>query len=397
MKYCGFCGSQIAEDAVFCGRCGAKCFGDAFEKSNTQGKREEKVQEVGDTVLYNRTPTNTTKPYIAQRSAFHNTNDAIVDEDVKSTSEFVSYFKNLFTKSNMGIIIWMSINLLFICVLSVVTAVGVGNNNVAGVVFGIILGLGLYLLSIWVALSDFGEMIVRLQNGCKEINDPDIMSRLEPVFEEVYHRAKHRNPELPDDIQLYIADDDSENAFACGRKTLCIATGILKRSDDEIKGVLGHEFGHLARKDTYNTQIILIGNLIFSFLYTIVRFIAKIYMFIMRIIVDIIVALSSSSVIVRGISWAITGITKFIVDVLLIVFMAVWTRIGVAICAASSRTNEYLADEYSYRLGYGYELRSVLESWPSESRFSKSVFAILGSSHPATEDRINRLNELLND
>ncbi|MFQ6860984.1 MAG: M48 family metalloprotease [Beduini sp.] len=43
-------------------------------------------------------------------------------------------------------------------------------------------------------------------------------------------------------------DDDGANAFAKGRRTICITREMLNAPVKEIKAVLGHEFGHLAHK-----------------------------------------------------------------------------------------------------------------------------------------------------
>ena len=83
-------------------------------------------------------------------------------------------------------------------------------------------------------------------------------SRFEPIFREVYTKAKKANPELPDNIKMFISDSKEPNAFATGRKTICVTKGLLNYTDEQIKGVLAHEFGHLAHKDTdaiYNVII----------------------------------------------------------------------------------------------------------------------------------------------
>ena len=48
------------------------------------------------------------------------------------------------------------------------------------------------------------------------------MSRLEPLFYEVYQKAKMQEPLISDSVRLYMNDDESENAFATGRRTICV-------------------------------------------------------------------------------------------------------------------------------------------------------------------------------
>ena len=93
----------------------------------------------------------------------------------------IDFFKNLFKKSNVGIIIWLVLNTAL-----VVAMFSGGFTSLDGA----LLGLGLYLLSITIALSPIGEWILRWQNGCKKIKDPAILSRLQPLFDEVYEKNK---------------------------------------------------------------------------------------------------------------------------------------------------------------------------------------------------------------
>ena len=104
------------------------------------------------------------------------------------------------------------------------------------------------------------EFIVRFQTGCKKINDPEVMNRLEPLFYEVYQKAKMQEPLISDPVRLYMNEDESENAFATGRRTICVTRGLLNLSDEAIKATLGHEFGHLAHKDTDRCLLVVLGN-----------------------------------------------------------------------------------------------------------------------------------------
>lgn len=58
--------------------------------------------------------------------------------------------------------------------------------------------------------------------------------------------------------------DEDPNAFATGRKTICVTEGMLHMPESQIKATLGHEFGHLAHKDTDLILVVSVGNLIVS-------------------------------------------------------------------------------------------------------------------------------------
>ena len=86
------------------------------------------------------------------------------------------------------------------------------------------------------------------------------MNRLEPLFYEVYQKAKMQEPLISDSVRLYMNEDESENAFATGRISICVTRGLLNLSDEAIKATLGHEFGHLAHKDTDRCLLVVLGN-----------------------------------------------------------------------------------------------------------------------------------------
>lgn len=54
---------------------------------------------------------------------------------------------------------------------------------------------------------------------------------------------------IPLNFKVYITDDI--NAFACADGSVRVYSGLMDRmTDDEVLGVIGHEIGHVAHKDT---------------------------------------------------------------------------------------------------------------------------------------------------
>ncbi|HEY8362451.1 MAG TPA: M48 family metalloprotease [Tissierellaceae bacterium] len=87
-----------------------------------------------------------------------------------------------------------------------------------------------------------------------------------------------------------------------------------------------------------------------------------------------------------------TLIITIFIDGMLAFLMWLWTKIGTVLVMYSRRQNEYLADEFAFKLGYGYSLCSVLDTFYGAGR--KGLWANLVSSHPSTDDRIARLQSL---
>ena len=302
---------------------------------------------------------------------------------------FIDFFKGLFNKSHVGTIIWMIVNLAVICTAFAFIAHGMSESIVGGIFFG----LFAYALSLVLALSPVGEYITRFQNGCKKAEKyPDAEARLRPLFDEVYAKAKAKNPSLSDSVKLYIREDDTPNAFATGRSTVCVTTGLLDLDDRKIKGILGHEFGHLAHKDTYILQAISVGNLFVSVLFFLTKFVIDAAITTTRIVLHFAI----DTLLGRIIMGILGKISKLIIDGMLALLMYLWTRLGIAICMASSRSDEYEADRYSCDLGYGSSLAQALSALSGVSyKRKKDLWAALSASHPDTQDRIGRINSYM--
>ena len=247
-------------------------------------------------------------------------------------------------------------------------------------------GIVLYAISLLVALSPFGEFILRLQTGCKKISRVEQMNYIEPIFREVYDKAKNIDSSIPDDVQLFMNSDEEPNAFATGRKTICITKGMLNMPVDQIKATLGHEFGHLAHKDTDLILVVSVGNLIVS------AFILGI-----RLLIDLIhILFGFVAILLGGTEGVIASISNAMYHVMISAIVIgmtwLWTKIGVLLVMKSSRSNEFEADEFSFKLGYGNELCILLDSIGGSH--AKGLFANLASSHPDNDERIAKLQEL---
>ena len=280
---------------------------------------------------------------------------------------FIDFAKNLIKKSNIGINIFLLLNTLII-----VAVFSDGFKRVSG----IFTGIAAYAISLAIALSPIGEWILRFQTGCKKIEREEYISRLEPLFLEVLAKAKEINTSIPDNVQLFMNGDQEPNAFATGRKTVCLTKGFLNYSDEEIKATFAHKLGHLAHKDTDLILIVSIGNFIVTAIFIVYRVLAK--------ICSILGAITG-----RGLGRIIADI---LVDIILVGLMWLWTKIGTMLVMHSTRQNEFLADEFAFNCGYGDNLAAVLDSFDGSG--TKGLWANLASSHPDSDARIARLQQL---
>ena len=294
----------------------------------------------------------------------------------------VDFFKRTMRKSNIPVFIYLVLNIF---VIALILSLVIDNGNIP---FwkALLIGIVLYFVSLLIALSPVGEWILRLQTGCKKIQNDEQRNFIEPIFREVYDKARAQDPSISDKVKIYMNHDEAPNAFATGRKTICVTEGMLSMPVEQIKATLGHEFGHLAHKDTDLILVVAVGNLIVS---------AFILLF--RLAIDLVHLLFVfSSVFVGGSDGAfgalISTVYHLAMTAVVVGLTWIWTKIGVLLVMKSSHANEYEADEFSFRLGYGNELCALLDSFSGTN--ANGLFANLVSSHPDKDDRIARLQEL---
>ena len=296
----------------------------------------------------------------------------------------IDLFKNILRKKNLFAIVFLVLNILFIF-------------NIFNFVFqnapvALAVSIVSYLFAVTISLSPLGEKRLRRKQGCEEITDIETLNRLEPLFMEVKQRAmrKHRDFHIDENIQLYIKDDLDANAFAVGRRTICVTTGLLELSDEEIKGVLAHEFGHLATHDTDLVLLISGGN----FIITAIATIFKAFLLIFKVVVGIASLIAGEDGALTGL---LTSITAFFTMLLVDGLMWLWTKLGIWLVMKTSRDAEYEADAFACDLGYTEGLLSFFEDLEyNETRYGikdrKNIFAALSSSHPSTKKRIENIH-----
>ena len=293
----------------------------------------------------------------------------------------IDFFRKLFKSKNIGIIIWLFFNsLMFIIPFMSICP----DYPILGLLFGIVVYVG----TIAIALSSLGEWFFRLINGCKKIIDPRIFNRLVPLFNEVYARAKMKDPILSPNVKLYMINDPYPNAFALGRNTVCVTRGLLHLDDEEIKGIFAHEFSHLSNKDTDFLLFIYIGNLVMTFGFMIARAIICIIGFFLG------VAASDDDDydVVKGLRGLIFA---RLADLLYVIAVGLYTKLGLILVRHSMRKQEYEADKFAYDLGYGEQLRDALTQLQDTDETPKKFAANLMSTHPDIFSRIDKLNMYL--
>jgi len=246
--------------------------------------------------------------------------------------------------------------------------------------------LAIYAVSITIALSPVGELILILVENCRLPATDQERAYLTPIFEEVYEQAKNAIPSLNRKINLYIMDAMYVNAFAIGRKTVAVTRGAIEAfTEEELKGVLAHELGHMTYGHTKALLLSVIGNFFFTIIVWILRLLLS--------IADAVSTALANVNVVGIVFWLIALVIKIIGEISIFIFV----NLGEVILALNSRSNEIQADGFSFSIGYGQEQISALYLLQKITMNTKLTLSEkMKASHPHLAYRIEYLEKLEN-
>ncbi|MCR5675775.1 MAG: M48 family metalloprotease [Lachnospiraceae bacterium] len=239
-----------------------------------------------------------------------------------------------------------------------------------------------YVLSVVLALSPLGEWVLGFFAGARKMKRIDMRNKITPIVEKVQAAAEAKSDTaLPDVLILKVMHDPEPNAYAIGRRTVCVTEGLLDLPDEMIEGIIAHELGHLAMHHTVLQLMIGGGNIFITAFLLAIR------------VVNYVKAAWAALDLFRKGGDDIVGLIFNLLDILTALMVFLWTKFCMLFLMWSSRANEYEADRYAYEIGYGYPLASALDAI-GNAKPKNSFLKALYSTHPATHDRIAKLQEL---
>lgn len=232
-----------------------------------------------------------------------------------------------------------------------------------------------------IGISAIGHAFIRLFIGARKPIQRE-KQKFEPLLIEVLEKMNsimHTDFKI-ENMHILIKDVKEPNAQALGSDTIIITDGLLKMaSDDELKGVLAHEVGHLYYKDS----VILIAILFGSFATRVCAFLTIIYTAILSVLTEF-----------KG--YAIL-LVFLVVPILFLLPLVAINWVGQKLLNLSllfmGRRYEYRADKLAKDLGYEIGLISFLEKVQAVNEHDNSFLGRIVATHPVPMKRIGRLEE----
>lgn len=226
-------------------------------------------------------------------------------------------------------------------------------------------------------LTPAADTLLRLSYGFrKPLKDEG--DKLQRLFEDVCYAAKVE----PGKFKVYVMDDLNPNACALGYNQIAVTRGLLKTfSDNEIKGILAHEMGHLHYGDTIRNRVFIT-----------VSILGQISLFGYHCLSGIFSMLSKIPIPLLNLFFFLMSLffsfVTWFMQLLLVLPLGVGAMFGV-------RQNEYRADRYALEIGQGEGLYSALYRFLDSDNVKPSGFlAILHRSHPDTGKRIHKIEQM---
>ena len=273
----------------------------------------------------------------------------------------------IFRISNLGTLIFFLLNICFIYSF-------MGETTETGylIIF--------YIIIVVISLSPIGEWFLCIIIGAENIRRTDIKILVIPLVEVVLDAAKKNSVYNLDRVNVKIIHNDSPNAFAIGKHTIAITSGLLNLPDEYVMAVIAHEVGLLVYGDTVIQLLIGGGNVFITGCILIIKVFCWIITAIMGLfswavksrIMGIITAIFA------GISYGITWL---------------WVKFCKLFLMWSMRQNEFVADEYAAKIGFGYELAYALDHQLCDIPHDGFLDALY-NTHPSNDDRIAALQKL---
>lgn len=274
----------------------------------------------------------------------------------------------------------------FICVMFI----NLFSNNLfwkdwSGLIGFILFFIGSFLIAKLMS-SKFGFKLLSIVVSARKMSNRE-QEKIKHALYYVQSKTKEKFDFQIDDLRLYTVDDPMINAFAMGSNILAINLGAIENlNDDELTGLIAHEFGHFYHKDSQK-QAINFGLLLST------EFILWISS-LMFVISNCFSNEDKNGKKEENILYLI-----LLIPMIIALFFKFFGSIGIFIYnfvyKFSSRKQEYRANKFACKLGFGSGFLSVLEKLKSYDFKDNSFSSRIQQTHPDITLRIDKIDKYL--
>jgi len=272
-------------------------------------------------------------------------------------------------------------NVLFVMISSIFGSNHGSAWGLVGFVLFVIISFGIAKFMV----SKGGNKVLGFIAPARKMSNRE-QERVKHIIANIQAEIKSKKGVSIDNIKLYTMESPLLNAFAMGKDILGITVGALETLDDEeLAGLIAHEFGHFYNKDS-ERQAINFGLLCF----------AEALLWVNGLILLLRGTLQTND---KGESAMGMGGLLFI-PLILVAILFKWVgSVGIWVYNITygmfNHKEEYRADLFACEIGYGAGLLSVLEKIKSYEFKDNNFSSRIKQTHPDTALRIDEIDSYL--
>ncbi len=237
----------------------------------------------------------------------------------------------------------------------------------------------LYLISVLISISPFGELLVCLFARAVHAPRIDMQEKMDYLLDDILSDVKVKTPDFSEKISLKLIYMDEPYVCALGRRTIAFSPSFLELPEDEQRGLLAGEVAHLVLR--HNVLMMLAGcaNPLFFFMWLMLQVFKWLFT-----IVGVFYCIFTGTRISRLSAVLTMLVTHFAVKL--------WTAICMLFIYFENRQNTFVADRYAADIGYGFELARAIDDL-KHLHIHTGMLGALFQSKPHPDARINSLIE----
>lgn len=310
---------------------------------------------------------------------------------------FASLSRTSFRPHNLGILFFMLLNsaVLFYAITAFVPLNYYGWNK-AEILIPVFL---LFCIVYYAIVLSIGSVVIRFLFGNNRILLDNEMGTLQVSFAEAYTAAKQLDPDLSDDIRLYVCSVNYPDAYAFGRDLILISEPASRLSQNQLRVLMMEKFAQLSNHDSERLLLLIAGNAFFIitiFLIKIFVYIALaiigFFMSVFRMVLGIFTGHVGHGIGFLGIS-AYLNVSRVLSNAIESVLLFLLNLL-IRLVLLTSQSNFFINDQFVCACGYTNDLRYYLQYVEPDISGFNSTLATITASKPSRLARLSRIQTI---